>query len=261
VSHTGEVAVAHAAPARQPTHVPVGTLQVDVAPVQAVALVLEQAPHAPVGWHAGVAPPQSPSPVHGRQVCVVGLQTGFVPPHWAFVVHDAHVPVPVSQVAVGPVHFETFDAEHTPHAPVGSQAGVAPPHSPSPEQPRQVCVVVSHVGVVPLQFAFDVQPTQMPAVASHIEVAPAHRRSFVAEHAPQVPFGWHAGAEADIVQSASAAHARQTWAVRSHTGLLPLQSASPAHATQDAVVVSHEDVRPVHDVLFVAEQMPHAPDG
>ncbi len=174
-SHTGDVAVVHAAPERQPTHVPVPTSQVGVAPVQDVALVLEHAPHAPVGSHAGVAPPQSTSAAHGRQVWVVVLQTGFVPPHWAFVVHEAHVPVAVSQVAVGPVHFETFDAEQTPHAPVGSQAGVAPPHSPSPEQPRHVCVVASHVGVVPLQFAFEVQPTHTPAVASHTEVAPAHR--------------------------------------------------------------------------------------
>jgi hypothetical protein len=210
VSQTGEVAVAHAVPERQPTQVPAATSQVGVAPVQDVALVLEHAPHAPDGWHAGVAPPQSPSPAHGRQVCVVVLQMGFVPPHWAFVVHEAQVPVAASQVAVGPVHFETFDAEHTPHAPVGSHAGVAPPHSPSPEQPRHVCVVGSHVGVVPLQFAFDVQPTQTPAEASHTEVAPAHRLAFVAEHAPQVPFGWHAGAAADIVQSASPVHARQT---------------------------------------------------
>jgi hypothetical protein len=42
---------------------------------------------------------------------------------------------------------------------------------------------------------------------------------------------------------------------------VPLQSASPAHATHVAVVVSQEAVTPVHNVLFVAEQTPHAPVG
>jgi hypothetical protein len=261
VSHTGDVGTAHAAADRQPTQVPAGASQTGVAPVHAAALVLEHAPQAPDGSQAGVAPPQSASPAHARHVCVVVLQTGFVPPHWAFVVHDAQVPVAASQAATGPVHFEAFVAEQTPHAPEGSHAGVAPPHSPSPEHPRHTCVVASHVGVVPPQFAFDVQPTQTPAAASHTEVPPAHRRAFVAEQAPQLPEGWHAGAEADIVQSASPVQARHTRDVRSQTGVVPPQSASPAHATHVAVVASQDGVRPLHFVLFVAEQAPHAPEG
>ena len=52
----------------------------------------EHWPHAPDGWHAGVAPPHSLSPVQARQVCVVVLQTGVRPPHCAFDVHGTQVP-------------------------------------------------------------------------------------------------------------------------------------------------------------------------
>ena len=55
-------------------------------------------------------------------------------------------------------------AEHWPHAPEGWQAGVAPPHSESPAQARQVWVAVLQTGVAPPQFAFEVQGTQVPVV-------------------------------------------------------------------------------------------------
>jgi hypothetical protein len=55
-------------------------------------------------------------------------------------------------------------AEHCPHAPDDSQAGVAPPHSPSLAQTRQTCVVVLHTGVVVPHCAFDVHGTQVPVV-------------------------------------------------------------------------------------------------
>ena len=57
-----------------------------------------------------------------------------------------------------------FVAEHCPQAPDASQAGVAPPHSLSPPQARQACVVVLQTGVVPPHCAFDVQGTQVPVV-------------------------------------------------------------------------------------------------
>jgi hypothetical protein len=41
---------------------------------------------------------------------------------------------------------------------------VAPPHSVSPAQARQACVVVLHTGAVPLQVAFETQGTQVPVV-------------------------------------------------------------------------------------------------
>ena len=48
-----------------------------------------------------------------------------------------------------PVQRALFAAEHSPHAPDGWQAGVAPPHSPSPAQARQACVARSQTGVAP----------------------------------------------------------------------------------------------------------------
>jgi len=58
-------------------------------------LVAEHWPHAPLASQAGVAPPQSPSAAHARQRRVAVLQTGVVPPHWAFATHDTHVLVGV----------------------------------------------------------------------------------------------------------------------------------------------------------------------
>jgi len=52
-------------------------------------------------------------------------------------------------------------AEHWPQAPDDSQAGVAPPHSPSLAQARQACVVVLQTGVAPPHCAFDVHGTQV----------------------------------------------------------------------------------------------------
>jgi hypothetical protein len=125
--------------------------------------VAEHWPHAPDGWQAGVAPPQSASPAHARQVWVAVLQTGNVPPHSALVVQLTQVPVGTLHAGMLPVHFVLFVAEQTPHAPDGWQAGVAPPpQSASPAQPRQVCELPSHTGVVPEQSALAVQRTHVP---------------------------------------------------------------------------------------------------
>jgi hypothetical protein len=61
-----------------------------------------------------------------------------------------------------PEHCVVFVAEHWPQAPDGWQAGAAPPHSLSPAQARQLCVVVLQTGVVPPHCAFEVQATQLP---------------------------------------------------------------------------------------------------
>jgi hypothetical protein len=66
-----------------------------VAPVQALALLAEHWPQAPDDSHAGVPPPHSPSLAHARQTWVAVLQTGAVPPHWAFDVQGTQVPVAV----------------------------------------------------------------------------------------------------------------------------------------------------------------------
>jgi hypothetical protein len=121
-------------------------------------------------------------------------------------------------------------AEHSPHAPHGWQAGLAPPHSPSPAHARQVLVAVSHTGLLPGHSALEVQPTQTPSATSHTGVVPVQRVAFVAEHWPHAPEGWQAGAFAP--QSPSAAQARHTNDVGSHVGLVPLQLAAvrqPAH--------------------------------
>jgi hypothetical protein len=91
------------------------------------------------------------------------LHTGVVPPHCAFDTHGTHVPAVVKQTGVAPPQALAFVAEHCPHAPDPWQAGVAPPHSPSPPQPRQVCVAVLQIGVVPPHCAFVRHGTQVAA--------------------------------------------------------------------------------------------------
>jgi len=131
--------------------------------VQRVTLPSEHWPHAPVGWQAGVAPLQSTSPAHARQVCVVVLQTGVRPPHCAFDVHGTQVAEATSHTGVAPEHRVALVAEHWPHAPPGWQAGVVPPQSASPAHARQVCVAALQIGAAPPHCAFDVHATQTPA--------------------------------------------------------------------------------------------------
>jgi hypothetical protein len=83
-----------------------------VAPEHLLALVAEHCAQAPDAWQAGVDPPHSPSPPQARQTCVAVLHTGVVPLHWALEVQGTHVPVPVSQAGVAPVHLLVFVAEH-----------------------------------------------------------------------------------------------------------------------------------------------------
>jgi hypothetical protein len=47
-----------------------------------------------------------------------------------------------------PTHAVATVVEHWPHAPLGWQAGVAPPHWASVAQPWQVCAVGSQTGAV-----------------------------------------------------------------------------------------------------------------
>ena len=92
------------------------------------------------------------------------LQTGVVPPHSALVTHGTHVPPDVLQTGVPPVHFVALVAEHCPQVPPGSQAGVAPPQSPSVAQAWQVCRMRSQTGVAPEQSLLARQVTQVPLV-------------------------------------------------------------------------------------------------
>jgi hypothetical protein len=90
------------------------------------------------------------------------LQTGVMPPHWAFDVHGTQVAVAASQTGVAPPQRVALVAEQTPQAPPGWQAGVAPPQSPSPAHARQVCVAALQIGVAPPHCAFDTHGTQVP---------------------------------------------------------------------------------------------------
>ena len=79
-SHTGLVPP-HSPFDRQPTHIPAAVSHTGVPPLQRVAFVAEHCPHAPPGWHAGSAPPQSSSAAQARQAWKIGSQTGVAPPH------------------------------------------------------------------------------------------------------------------------------------------------------------------------------------
>jgi hypothetical protein len=84
-------------------------------------------------------------------VCVVPSQIGaWALPQSAFARQATQLPAVTSHIGVAPLQAVMFVLEHWPQAPVGSQAGVDPAHSPSPEQARQACVAVLQTGVVPL---------------------------------------------------------------------------------------------------------------
>ncbi len=180
----------HWAAAMQPVQVPEGASQVDAAPAHAVAFVAEQTPHAPEGWQAGVEPEQSASLVQPRHACVVASHFGVVPLHAASAKQPTQVEVVASQIDVVPTQRVAFVAEHWPHAPEGSHAGVeAVVQSVSAAQARHTCVVVLHVGVVPEQSVLPRHATQLPVVVLQTPVVPVHWVLFVAEHAPHEPLG------------------------------------------------------------------------
>ena len=180
-SHTGVVPPQWPLP-RQATHMPATTLHTGVAPLQRLVLVAEHWPQPPPGWHAGSAPPHSVSAAQPRQVRLPVSQTPVGAAQSVLARQPTQRPAAVSHSGVAPVHAAALDAEHWPHAPPGWQAGVAPPHSPSPAQARQVCVAVLQTGVVPPHCAFDVQGTQVAVGVSQAGVAPPQSVAFVAEH-------------------------------------------------------------------------------
>ena len=78
--------------------------------------------------------------------------------------HGTQIAAATSQTGVAPVQRVALVAEQTPQAPEAWQAGEAPPHSLSPPQPRQVCVLKLQTGVAPPHCAFDTHGTQIPPV-------------------------------------------------------------------------------------------------
>ena len=122
-------------------------------------------------------------------MCVAASQVGKAPLQSAFARQATHVPDVVSQTVVVPPHALLLVAEHAPQAPEGSQAAATPPQSPSPAQPRHVCVDVSQTGVVPEHCAADRQPTHEPVTTLQAGTVPTHAVTFVVEQAPHEPFG------------------------------------------------------------------------
>jgi hypothetical protein len=258
-SQTG-VTPPHWAAETQATQAAVATSQTGVLALQRVALLAEHCPHAPPGWQAGRAPPQSVSAAHARQACDDGSHTGVAPAQSALAAQPMQVPLARSQSGVAPVHRALFPAEHCPHAPEGWQAGVAPPQSASAAHARQACAGTLHTGVTPAQSALDTQATQVPVPTSHDGVAPPHLARLLAEQTPQAPEGWQAGV-APPPQSPSAAHARQTREVASQVGVAPPHWAAERQATQVPVPLLQRGVAPVQATELVAEQTPQAPEG
>jgi hypothetical protein len=103
------------------------TTQIGLLPPHRVALVAEHSPHAPLLWHAGVAPPQSASEAQPTQMPAATLQAGVAPPHAAWLL-----------------------AEHWPQVPSGRHAGVAPSQSASTRQPVTVTLATAWLPVPPL---------------------------------------------------------------------------------------------------------------
>jgi hypothetical protein len=175
-------------------------------------------------------------------------------------VQATHAPAPVLQTGVPVEHCAELELEHCPQAPHGSQAGVAPPHSLSPLQARQVRKAGSHTGVAPPQSALARQPTQLfvavlqtgvapeqlalvrhwtqlLVLVSQTGVDPPQSPTLVAEQAPQLPLGSQAGAVCG--HSELAPHPRQVCVVPSHTGFVPapLQSELLMQAAYRVVIV------------------------
>jgi hypothetical protein len=52
-------------------------------------------------------------------MCMVGLHTGLVPPHWAPSTQATQVPVITSHTGAATEQATPFDIEHCPQAPLG----------------------------------------------------------------------------------------------------------------------------------------------
>lgn len=95
------------------------------------------------------------------QTCVAVEQNGVGPAQSLLVRQPTQTPPPAtSQIGRAAGQADVLLAEHWPHAPPVRQAGVAPPHSPSPAQPRQLLLAPSQIGLLPPQSAAARQPTQ-----------------------------------------------------------------------------------------------------
>ena len=240
----------------QETQVPVAPSQPATGPLHFPVLVEEQTPQTPLGWQAGVDPPQSTSDAQPRQACVAGSHTGVDPLHPALVRQPTQVPLVASQRLVDPMQRRALLAEQALQAPFGWQAGVAPPQSASDAQPRQVRLVRSQTGVTPPQPVLSIQATHVPPPrrrwrsfpCSGGDCWPSTGRTRRCRLRPRSP-----------PQSPSEAQVRQLCVVASHTGLPAGQSDAVTQPTQVPLPALQIGVDAAHWDALLAEHCAQAP--
>jgi hypothetical protein len=132
---------------------------------------------------------------------------GVAPLQSVLLKHPTHTPAVTLHKLVAPVHSACCDAEHCPHTPELSHAGVLPWQSPSLAHARHVCEVASQIGVVPPQLRSVVQATHDALATLQIGLGPEHAVTFVAVHCTHAPVDAHAGV--DPPHSPSNVQARQ----------------------------------------------------
>jgi hypothetical protein len=132
------------------------------------------------------------------------------------------------------------------------RSGLGQLGAPSAAQGTQV-LVVEQSGVIPPQSSLPRHPTQTPTPdeVSHLGVVGAQCEVSVAVQAAQAPLARQIGALAG--QSLAVPQARQTWAVRSQTGVVPPHWAFDTQATHRPALVSHTGVAPPQRVALLAE--------
>ena len=116
---------------------------------------------------------------HSTQRCVVVLQAGVAPPHWALLAHCTHRPLGTSQRgACALVQLALVVQGATQTKVRGSQTEVAPPQLALVRQATQRFVEVLHTGVAPLQLESAVHWTHLLAEQTEAVVgqseAPLH---------------------------------------------------------------------------------------
>jgi hypothetical protein len=267
---TPDVAEPQAASPAAPSHPhrPVAARHCGSAPPHSPAAVDEHSAHAPVSgpvfWQAGRNGSEqlgAPSAAQATQVCVVGEQSGVVPPQSAFERHATQTPPPPveSQSGVAAPHRLVSVGEQTAHAPAERQTGNCGSQSALEKQARHRWAPVSQTGRVPPQSELAAHWTHVLVPGSQTLPAAGQAPALPGPQARQSPAASHTGVPAP--HSASAAQGRQAWVAPSQTGVATAQSAAARQATQAPAVASQSGRAPAHAEVVVAEHAPHVPLG
>lgn len=148
-------------------------------------------------------------------------------------------------------------SEHCPHAPLGWQTAVDPPHWASLVHLPQVPAAVSQTGVAPEQLAAVRHSTQRAPAVSHWVRGAVQAAVLPAAHSPHAPLGRQTAVAPE--QSAEAVQGRQVRVVPSQVGARPSQSADDTQPTQTPAATSHRDIEPPQAVRLLAEHSPQTP--